>query len=186
MVLHSSFLRMLAAALVVILLSACSTPAAKLEPTAPPVMQPTATAVAAAARTPFPTETPRHTPLPEFTATSLPTQTAAPTETPAPAFNDIKLIGLGWMENYQMLLSFQFSGPISPDDYRVMMENHEYACEVIAQYPDRLYCTGPGAKVLRNAWVRVYPANSQQPEFEKEVYVPYFDNDYKNNFQGPY
>lgn len=185
MVLHSTYHRILAAALV-ILLAACSTPAAGLEPTAPLVVQPTATAIAAAARTPFPTETPRHTPLPEFTATSLPTQTAVPTETPDPALEDIKLIGMGWMDSYQMLLSFQFAGPVSPDDYRVMMENKEYACEVITQYPDRLYCTGSGAKVLRNAWVRVYPSKSQQPGFEKEVYIPYFDNDYKNNFQGPY
>jgi hypothetical protein len=92
----------------------------------------------------------------------------------------VKLTGLAWLQNYDLLLSFDFPTPVQPDAYRVTLEDKPYACQVLAQYPRRLYCTGQGAKVLALAWVRVYPAGSDRPGYEKQYWVPYFDNDYSN------
>ncbi len=164
-----SFLLVLFSAL---LLTSCSTPATPAAPTPAPVR---ATATPMSTATPAPTETlrPSLTPqAPQPTSTSAPTATMPPT--PDPALNDVKLIGLAWYSNYDLLLSFQFPGPVDPKDYRVTLEDKEYNCEVLAKYPDRLYCRGQGAKVLATANVRVYQAGSDVPGFEKDVWVPYF------------
>jgi hypothetical protein len=86
----------------------------------------------------------------------------------------VTLIGLAWYSNYDLLLSFQFPGPVDPQKYRVTLEDKEYTCEVLAKYPNRLYCRGQGAKVLSTAAVRVYQVGSDQPGFDKEVWVPFF------------
>ncbi len=142
-------------------LAGCAGPAPQ-PATATVPARPEPTRTLAPTLTPFPTETPRPTLTPTATETPLPTATFTPT--PDPALAEIKLLGLGWYENYELLLSFQFPGPVDPGAYRVTLENKEYKCEVIRGYPDRLYCRGQGARVLAG--------------FEKEVWVPYFDNDY--------
>lgn len=123
-----------------------------------------------------PSETPTSPPP---TATDAPvTPTVPPSPTADASLKDVELIGMGWMEDYQMLLSFQFPGPVNADDYRVVMEDKDFPCQVITQHPDRLYCIGQGVKVLAEANVRVYPAGSTTPGFEKDVWIPYFTNDY--------
>lgn len=166
------------------LLAACSsvTPSAAA-PTAT-LAAPTATLAPKATLTPVPTETSRPT------ATALPTLTFTPaptaTNTPDAALSQVKLIGLAWMKDYNMLLSFQFPGPVEVSQYQVKLEDKEYKCEKLVKFPDRLYCTGRGAKVLDYAWVRVYPTGSSIPGFEKKMWIPYFDNDYSNQFLPPY
>lgn len=105
------------------------------------------------------------------------------TPTPDLALNEVKLIGLAWYDDYDMLLSFQFPGPVQPEDYTVKLEDKVYTCEVLDQFPDRLYCRGDGAKVLTVANVRVYAAGQALPGFEKEVWVPYFTNNYSDVLQ---
>jgi hypothetical protein len=159
----------------IIFLAGCAAPAPKPAPTA------AATITATLPRptsSPMPTETPRPTITPTITETLAPS--AVPTITPDPALAEIKLIGMSWYSNYDMLLSFQFPGPVSPEGYRVTLEEKEYRCEVIAKHLDRLYCRGPGAKVLAVAHVRVYAAGNAQPGFEKEIWIPYFDNNYNS------
>ena len=108
------------------------------------------------------------------TVTETPLPTAAPTLDPALA--QVKLVGLSWLEKYKynLLLSFDFPGPVDPADYRVTLEDKEYRCEVLGQYPNRLYCNGQGAKVLQPAQVRIYASGSDTPGFETEIWVPYF------------
>lgn len=164
-----------------LLLAGCTAAAPTAAPAAsaaPAEAQPSAARTPTQTFTPVPTETPRPTLTPAPTETPPPTETPLPT--PDPALAEVKLIGLGWYSNYDLLLSFQFPGPVDPAAYQVTLEGKEYKCEVIAGHPERLYCRGQGAKVLGTAWVRVYPAGSSQPGFEKEVWVPFFDNDYSS------
>lgn len=151
--------------------------------TAPTTLVPTETdiptvevATTPVATLPLPSETPT-TPPPTPTNSPVP-PTVPPSPTADASLEDVKLIGMGWMEDYQMLLSFQFSSAVEPDDYRVAMEDKDFTCQVLAQFPDRLYCTGQGVKVLAVANIRVYPAGSTTPGFEKDVWIPYFNNDY--------
>jgi len=164
-------------AIVLTFLAGCAASGPSAAPTgAPGPVQPTGTPLPS--RTPVPTETSRPTLTPTITATPLPS--ATPTPGPDPALAETDLIGLAWYENYDLMLSFQFPGPVDPEQYRVTFEEKEYLCEVITAYPDRLYCRGQGAKVLAAAWVRIYPAGSQTAGFEKQVWTPYFDNDYSS------
>lgn len=152
-----------------LLLAACSTPTATPEPTKAPALE---TATKAPTATMRPSLTPAATATPSATETLPPTATPPPT--PDPALSSIKLVGLAWLSNYNLLLSFNFPGPVDANMYRVTLEDKEYTCEVLAQYPNRLYCHGQGAKVLATATVRVYSTGSNQPGFEQEVWVPYF------------
>lgn len=149
-----------------------------------------ATATRAATHTPAPTMTPFPTETPRSTATIAPTGTFTPapsaTATPDAALSEVKLLGMGWLKNYEMLLSFQFPGPVALDQYHVMLEEKDFTCQKLAKYPDRLYCIGPGAKVLTYAWIRIFPTGSTTPGFEMKRWIPYFDNDYSNQFLPPY
>ncbi len=163
----------------VLLSTACSAPSPTAVPTRTLLA---ATSTPAPTSTPMPSATPRPSLTPTVTQTVPPTATF--TATPDAALAEIKLIGLAWYSNYDMLLSFQFPGAVDPAAYRVTLEEKEYQCETIAQYPDRLYCRGQGARVLAVAWVRVYPAGSQNFGFEKQVWIPFFDNNY-DSFYNP-
>jgi len=163
-------------ALLALLLSACAGVAPTSAPTtAPIVLPPAETEPPLATATLFPSQTPLPTMTPTITPTPLPTATFSPT--PDAALAQVKLIGLSWLVKYKynLLLSFEFPGPVDPEDYRVTLEDKPYRCEVLAQYPNRLYCNGQGARVLATALVRVYPAGSEEPGFEKSVWVPFFN-----------
>jgi hypothetical protein len=159
-----------------VVLSACAAKPTRLAPT-PTELKVAATAVVAT-RTPLPTQTSRPTLTPTITETLPPTPTF--TVTPDPALSKIKLIGLAWYSNYDMLLSFEFPGKVNPALYRVTLEDKEYRCETIAKFENRLYCRGQGAKVLAEAIVRVYQVGSAKPGFEKKVWIPFFDNNYNS------
>ncbi len=156
-----------------VLLVSCAAPSATPVPSTTTVL---VTPTLVPTGTPEPTQTlsPSLTPAvpPTTAATLAPTATLIPTLDPA--LSDVKLIGLAWYRNYDLLLSFQFKQPVDPKMYRVTLEDKEYNCEVLAKYPNRLYCRGQGAKVLSTADVRVYQAGFDQPGFEKEVWVPFF------------
>jgi hypothetical protein len=157
--------------LIGVTLSACSAPAQALPTSAQAVTNTVLPSV-----TPRPSDTPR----PTFTFTASPTATITPTPTPTPDLGlaQADLAGLAWLEDYNLLLSFDFPGPVQADTYQVTLEDHLYTCQVLSQYPNRLYCTGPGAKVLAYARVQVYQAGSETSGFDKQVWIPYFNNDY--------
>ena len=154
-----------------VLLAACAAPTAA--PTLTPA-QPSSTPEPTFTFVPTETPQPAVFPSPFVTATETPLPTATLAPTADMALSEAKLIGLGWYDDYDLLLSFQFSKAVDPQDYRVMLEDKEYRCEVLAEFPDRLYCKGQGAKVLAEATVRVFQAGSDQPGFEKKVWVPFF------------
>lgn len=161
--------------LALILLAACAAQPAAPTATSAPQESPTPRNTA----TPFPTNTPPPTltPIPP-----TPTKTLPPTKTPVPTvaldYSEVKLIALAWYSDYDLLLGFQFptSIDVNAANYRVTLEDKEYKCEVPSQWPHRLYCKGQGAKVLAEATVRIYPAGSTAPGFEKDVWVPYFSD----------
>lgn len=140
-------------------------------------MKPTATRIIPPTYTPAPPfESPTAAPVVKATDEATPEASSTQAPTTGSALADVKLVGLSWLEKYKynLLLSFDFPGPVDPADYRVTLEGKEYRCEVLAQYPNRLYCNGQGAKVLAYARVQIYPAGSDVPGFEQEVWVPYF------------
>ena len=124
---------------------------------------------------------PTLTALPASSPTPAPPPTTPPTPAPTAdlALAQVKLVGVSWLENYNFLLIFQFPGPVEAKNYRATLETKEYSCQGVAQYPDRLFCTGPGAAVESMAWVRLYQAGSDQPGFERYTWIPYFTIEHK-------
>lgn len=121
--------------------------------------------------TPTPTDEPGFTPTPVQTAT----QTPSPTATSDPALVEVKLLGLSWQPGYNLLLSINFAAPVDPKAYRVVIEGKEvYQCQVLPQYPDRLYCIGRGRNVYDRITVTIFPVGQDAPVFEDRIYVPYF------------
>lgn len=164
---------------VVLLATACSSSPTKVVPTLQVTEAVVDTPTPPATATQAPSKTPSPTTPPTKTNTLV---LSTPAATPDPMLSQIEVIGLSWFENYDLLLSFQFPGEVDPQDYWVTLEDKEYSCEVIDNYPDRLYCRGQGAKVLAEAWVRVYPIGSSEAGFEKAVWIPYFDNNYDSYY----
>ena len=152
---------------------------------ATPGLSPAAT-LAQATAAPLPTAT---LAVPSLTPTVLPTSspTLQPsptiTFTPAPtadlALSQVKLTGVSWLPDYNFMLIFQFPAPVDPKNYRATLETKEYKCQVVAQYPNRLFCTGRGAAVESMAWVRLYQVGSDQPGFEQYTWIPYFTVEHK-------
>lgn len=128
--------------------------------------------------TPSPTGIPS-TSTPEATPTPTPvtpaTQTPSLAATSDPALAEVRLLGLSWQPGYNLLLSINFAAPVDPNAYRVVIEGkEEYRCQVLAQYPNRLYCIGRGRNVYDRITVTIYPAGEDSPVFEDRIYVPYF------------
>ena len=138
----------------------------------------TSTPVEGMTSTPQPSITPRptQTPVPSDTPTPRPTSTATstPTSTPDPALAKVKFIGVSWRPHYDLMMSFQFPGPVDASQYTVMVENETYDCQVLPQYPDRLYCIGRGRNVYGLAHVQIFPKVSDQPGYVKDISIPYF------------
>lgn len=153
------------------MLAGCNSPAAT------PTIQATLTPAVREVRpspTPFPTRTPPPTitPLPSQTATS----TATATPTPDPALASARLLGVSWQRNYDLLLSIQFPGPVEAGQYRVLVEDKWYECQVLPQEPSRYYCIGQGMRVYDRVRVKIFPAGSTEAGFEGTISIPYFTN----------
>lgn len=161
---------------IVLMFAACSAQAPV--PQAPPVFSSDTPRPALV----FTVTPPGTTDISTLPASPFPTQSPVPSSTPLPTqdstLSEVKLIGLAWYDNYDLLLSFQFPEAVYPDRYRVTLEDKLYQCETLARFPDRLYCRGQGAKVLGVATIRLYADGNTTSGYEKEVWVPYFNNNY--------
>jgi hypothetical protein len=97
--------------------------------------------------------------------------TRTPTLTATFALPDAKLIGLAWYDDYDMLISFQFPSPVK-GKYSVTLEDKPYTCEVLAKYPDRIYCKGRGTKVSEYAEISLFAEGSSQPIYKTRISIP--------------
>lgn len=167
-----SLSRITAFLILILLLAGCSTTTALPTVDKSPTLAVTRTR--AASITPPASSTPRPslTPLPSATATVTTTATA----TPDPALAEVRLLGVSWQKNYDLLLSIQFPGPVDASQYQVMVEDKWYDCQVLPQEPSRLFCIGQGMRVYDRVTVRIFPQGSDQAGFEGRISIPYFPN----------
>ena len=56
--------------------------------------------------------------------------------------------------------------------YTATVGDVEYVCEVLPQYPDRLYCSGPALPPGIEVIVAVYPVGSNTPAYQSAFTVP--------------
>ncbi|HEX9796280.1 MAG TPA: hypothetical protein VGA52_04750 [Anaerolineales bacterium] len=106
--------------------------------TLPGVAQPTATPTEVP-----PTPTPEP-PTPTITLSPVPTEgaTAAATATVGPSFSGANVYAVSHLSGNRLLVTVQVPGGIE-GSYRATVGSSSLGCEKLAEYPDRLYCSGP-------------------------------------------
>ena len=126
------------------ILSAC-VPKAKPTTTVTPVEQVVADVEQEATETPIPETT--DTPLPEVKSTEEvvePTATETPTLTATVnLFADASIISYWYINDSTMIIAIEVPGGVPKGKFTATVESVEYSCEVLPNYPGRLYCSGP-------------------------------------------
>jgi hypothetical protein len=142
------------------------------------------------------TSTPQPSRLPGASATSLfpsrtPTITGTSTSTPTPLppsptptitgiFLNASVYGVGRLSGHRLLVSITIPGadayPATLNQgYSAVVGPSTLPCEVIAQYPDRLYCSGPDPYVNYEpeaAVLALYADGQAGPVFVTEFTIP--------------
>jgi hypothetical protein len=118
--------------------------------------------------TPIPaaTETPSETPTPSDT----PTLTA----TPGPDFSQATVYAVSHLTGKRLLVTIQVPGGVE-GDFTASVDSTPMTCEILAQYPDRLYCTGPEPYVNyspKSAAFTLFPAGSPTVVFQTTFTIP--------------
>jgi hypothetical protein len=81
------------------------------------------------------------------------TRSASPSETPQPTFTET-------------------TAPTETDVPPEVPTEASLTCQVLDQYPDRLYCSGPSLESGKQVLVKVFEADSDEVLFEDEMLVP--------------
>jgi hypothetical protein len=90
------------------------------------------------------TAVPSPTPTTEPTNTPIP-PTPTPTEdlsTPTPDFSGASILNHGRLQSGNYLVTIQLPFEVE-EEYRATVDEETYDCEILEDYPDRLYCSGP-------------------------------------------
>jgi hypothetical protein len=101
----------------------------------PPAGEPATPTVEPPSATPAPTDTPPPTDTPEPSATP----TVTPTE--GPNFAAASVYAVSHLPKDKLLVTVQVPGGVE-GEYKAYVSNLPFACEILDQYPDRLYCNG--------------------------------------------
>jgi hypothetical protein len=157
-----------ATGLLVLALTACAPPVP--EQTDTPAPGPGATSLFPS-RTPTITGTSTSTPLP-------PAPTATPTVTGA--FLQASVYGVSRLSGHRLLVSITVPAAgthpsILSQPYTAMVGTSTLSCEVLAKYPDRLYCSGPDPYVNyspKAAELDLYAGDQAGPVFVTEFTIP--------------
>ena len=155
---------------VIILITACNA----FAPAPTPTLPPTATVEKIVdSPTPAPTDTPYVTDTPTPTETAVPTATIAPSSTPVMDFSKVKIINLGFLPNWRCLFTLELPKPVEGQYYLMVQTNKQYKCEVIAKFPNRLYCTGPLAVIDDYVDVSLFMVGASEPVLYAKPFIPY-------------
>ncbi|MAT41959.1 MAG: hypothetical protein CL609_06430 [Anaerolineaceae bacterium] len=109
--------------------------------------------------------------LPTDTPTFTPTPTITMTATSVALFDQIQILGGYYnQENSIIYLSF----PKVDKNYKFVIDQHDYECNIDLEYEDRVNCYGRFLDNQRSksVLVQVFDPENSQLLFENEVYVP--------------
>ena len=127
------------------------------------------------------TRTPFHTPTPIPTRTFTPTFTATAANTPTATpyanldYSQLEISFGGFLSHWRYFVVFQFPDAVEGNYYAIVDRNKDYKCEVLPDYPDRLYCIGPLVIVYNWAEIDLYAEGIQEPIYSGEFFVPLLD-----------
>lgn len=100
------------------------------------------------------------------------------TSTPLPQFNgpnanfsNASIYSIGFLENGNLLVTIQVPGGIS-GEYQGYIQEQAFKCSILAAYPDRLYCNGPGFGAGQRLTISIHELASDEIVYEAEFTVP--------------
>ena len=113
---------------------------------------------------PRPKQHPSSTPEPTF----LPPTSTLMT---GPDFTDASVISRGWLDSGSLLVTLQIPHGVE-GDYYAIVGGHEFKCDILEDYPDRLYCHGTGVKPGTQVDASWYLEGVEHPLYETEIAIP--------------
>jgi uncharacterized OB-fold protein len=127
------------------------------------------TATATASRfpivpSPSPTQKPLSTPVPKIVLPS-------PTSVAGVYFTDASIMSTGWLEDGSLLVTLHVPEGVE-GNYRAVVGGNEFTCEILENYPDRLYCHGTGVKSGVQVEASWYLEGIELPVYETIFIVP--------------
>ena len=116
------------------------------------------------------------TPTLDATAKSTTTATiqvtATPTEVKIADWTSAKFFTGGALADWQYFIALQFDGNLTGSYYAMVDKNKNYKCEILAMYPNRLYCHGPQAAFMDYVRFEVFDKTTDEKVYEERVWVP--------------
>jgi hypothetical protein len=116
---------------------------------------------------PTATITPTETPLP----TETPTITPTPTATFQADFSEATFYTAGPLAGFRFLIAVELKQPVKGEYYALVGGSKEYTCEVLAAYPNRLYCTGRQAAAQEYVTYQIFEKATDRPVFAGKVWA---------------
>lgn len=121
-------------------------------------------------------ETPTESQVPATpTETPLPTETPTPSPTPGPNFGQASIYAVSHLGGDRLLVTIQVPGGGFATSYFGRIAASDLPCEVLGEYPDRLYCTGPEPYEnysTKAGTLQLFPSDGVEPVFETGVNIP--------------
>lgn len=159
---------LIAAVLIIMMITACTptaaTPAATEVPTiAPPTA--TETLPPTLTFTPLPTATDTPTPFPTMT----PTVTLTPT--PVVDYSAVKATSMGWTGSDAMWV--MFVAPGLKEGYSVKINNVAYSCTPTPKVADSLVCSGARKQYGEYVKIEFFGQQSQEVAYTLQTYLPF-------------
>ena len=86
-------------------------------------------------------------------------------------FIEANVYSLSFPQDDVFLVTIEVPSGVA-DDYYALVDHKQYECEVLEQYPDRLYCSGLAPETNRIVMVQIVSIESDEVVFEAEIGVP--------------
>lgn len=90
---------------------------------------------------------------------------------PRPIFEYASVYGLAHLENGQFLITLEIPGTLS-GDYQAMLGGESFRCQILAEFPNRLYCNGLTSFAGQMATLQLQDQKEGTVVFETEIGIP--------------
>jgi hypothetical protein len=106
------------------------------------------------------------------TATATIQVTLTPTEVKIADWSSVKFFTGGALADWQYFIALQFDGNLTGNYYAVVDKNKNYKCEILAMYPNRLYCHGPQAAFMDYVNFEVFDKSTNEKVYAERIWIP--------------
>lgn len=111
-------------------------------------------------------------PTQEITSTPEPTiLVPSPASVTGGDFTDASIMSTGWLQDGSLLVTLHIPSGVE-GIYHAVVGGNEFTCDILEEYPDRLYCHGKGVKSGTQVGASWYQEGIELPVYETVFTVP--------------